>query len=107
MTPEPIPVLRVRGTHREVGEQIGLARAPTIRRATAFADEKIPLGRTRSEQLALADEYLEVTAAAYPWFAEELEGAAASAEVDPLALFAAMVEEIWYEPYTRHPQGWT
>ena len=105
MTPEPIPVLRVRGTHREVGEQIGLARAPTIRRAAAFSDEKIPLGRTRSEQLAFADEYLEVTAAAYPWFADELEGAADSAEVDPLALFAAMVEEIWYEPYARQLQG--
>src|SRR3989304_3359601 len=84
MTPEPIPVLRVRGTHREVGEQIGLARAPTIRRA---------------------DEDREVPAAASPWFADELEGAADSAEVDPLALFAAMVEEIWYEPYARQLQG--
>ena len=105
MTPEPIPVLRVRWTHREVGEQIGLARAPTIRRAASFADEKIPLGRTRVEQLALADEYLEVTAAAYPWFVDELEGAAEAAEVESIALFASMVEEIWYEPYARRLHG--
>ncbi|HET7237070.1 MAG TPA: C45 family peptidase [Actinomycetota bacterium] len=105
MAPPLIPVLRVHGTHREVGEQIGLARASTIRRAAAFAEEKIPLGRSRAEQLALARGYLEVTGAAYPWFVDELEGAAEAAEVDPLALFASMVEEIWYEPYARRLQG--
>jgi isopenicillin-N N-acyltransferase-like protein len=105
MAPPPIPVLRVRGTHREAGEQIGLARATTIRRAAAFEHEKIPLGRTRAEQLSLAHRYLEVTEAAYPWFVDELAGAADAAEVDPLALFASMVEEIWYEPYARRLQG--
>jgi hypothetical protein len=35
-----------------------------------------------------------------PWAVEELEGAAEGADVDPLALFACTVEEIWYEPRT-------
>lgn len=105
MTPDPIPVLRVSGTHREVGRQIGEARAETIRAAAAFEHEEIPLGRTREEQLSVAEGYLEVTSTAYPWFVEELEGAAEGAGVEPLPLFAAMVEEIWYEPYARRLQG--
>ena len=35
-----------------------------------------------------------------PWLIEELDGAAEGADVDPLALFACSVEEIWYEPRT-------
>ena len=35
-----------------------------------------------------------------PWVIEELDGAAEGADVDPLALFACSVEEIWYEPRT-------
>lgn len=103
--PSTIPLLRVSGTHREVGTQIGVACAATIRRATSFEAERIPEGRTRAEQLALADRYREVAVAAYPWYAEELEGAAEAAGVDPLALFACVIEEIWYEPYARRLAG--
>lgn len=84
MTPAPaIPVHRIRGTHREIGAWIGEICAETIRRAAAFDGERIPEGRSREEQLALADRYREVTVAAYPWYAEELEGAAEAAGVDP------------------------
>jgi isopenicillin-N N-acyltransferase-like protein len=100
MTPHTIPLIHVAGTHREVGAQIGEMAAETIARETAF-ETTIPGGRTRHEQLALADEYRAVTAQAMPWFLEEVEGAAEATGVDPLALFACFVEEIWYEP--RHP----
>jgi isopenicillin-N N-acyltransferase-like protein len=103
--PAPIPVLHASGTHREVGARIGEACAPTIRRAAAFEPDTIPESRTRAEQLALADRYREVTVAAYPWYAEELEGAAEAAGVDPLALFACVIEEIWYVPYARRLAG--
>jgi len=102
--PPEIPVLRAAGTHREAGRQVGRACAEAIRRSEAF-EEKIPGGRTREEQLALADRYREVTAAAYPWYLEELEGIAEGAQADPRALFAAMIEEIWYEPYAGRVQG--
>ncbi len=100
-----IPLVRVRGSHREAGRQVGEACAATVRAEAAFADQKIPGGRTREEQLALADRYREVTAAAYPWSVEELEGIAEGAGADPRTLFAAMIEEIWHEPYAARLQG--
>jgi len=102
--PEPIPTLVVAGSHREVGRQVGAARRDVIRAEVAF-DDRIPGGRTRAEQLELAARYREITAAAYPWYLEELEGLAEGAEVDPLATFACMIEEIWYEPYAWRLQG--
>ncbi len=102
---QPIPILRVRGSHRDVGEQVGLACAPSLRAEIDRARAEVPDGRTWDEQLALAGRYREVTRAAYPWYLDEVDGAAESAEVDPLALFALSVEEIWYVPYTRRLQG--
>jgi isopenicillin-N N-acyltransferase-like protein len=90
----PIPLLRVSGSHREVGRAIGAATAPVLRDAAAF-ETALPAGRSRDEQLALADRHRVVTRAATPWLVEELDGAAEGAGVDPLALFAASVEEIW------------
>lgn len=95
MTPHTIPVFRFEGSYREVGEQIGEACADVLHASVAF-DDQIPAGRTRAEQLALAERYRAVTAEAMPWVLEELDGAAAGADVDPLALFACTVEEIWY-----------
>jgi Acyl-coenzyme A:6-aminopenicillanic acid acyl-transferase len=90
----PIPVLRVAGSHREVGRAVGSATARVLRGSVAF-DEQIPAGRTRDEQLALAARYRDATHAATPWLVEEIDGAAECSGVDPLALFAASIEEIW------------
>jgi len=99
MTPHTIPLYRFEGTYREVGEQIGEACADVLQASVAF-DDQIPAGRSRAEQLTLAERYRAVTAEAMPWVLEELDGAAAGAEVDPLALFACTIEEIWYSPRT-------
>ncbi len=104
MPPETIPTLVVTGSHREVGRAVGEACRETIRVEVAF-DDRIPTGRTRAAQLELAARYRDVTAAAYPWYLEEIEGLAEGAGVDPLAAFACMVEEIWYEPYASRLQG--
>jgi len=106
-TPHTIPLLQVGGTHREVGLQVGEACADAIRVEVAFDDSKLPCGRTRGEQLALAARYREVTAAAYPWYMEEIDGLAEGAGVDTLALFASMIEEIWYEPRAPLADGCT
>ena len=90
----PIPLLRVAGTHREVGRAIGAATAPVLRRAVAF-EAALPAGRSRDEQLALAARYRDLTRAATGWLVEEIDGAAEGAGVEPVALFAASVEEIW------------
>ena len=89
-----VPLLRVAGSHREVGRAIGAATAPVLREAVAF-DAALPAGRSREEQLALAARYRDATVAATPWLVEEIDGAAEGADVDPLALFAASIEEIW------------
>ena len=91
---EGIPVLRVEGSHRDVGRQIGLATAATLRTAVAF-DAALPAGRSRAEQLELAARYRDATRAATPWLVDEIDGAAEGAGVDALALFAASIEEIW------------
>ena len=102
MTPHTIPCFRFEGSYRDVGRQIGDACADVLQRAVAF-DDHLPAGRSRAEQLELAGRYREVTQGAFPWMLEELEGAAEGAGVDPLALFACTVEEIWYPP--RTPAG--
>ena len=97
-------MLVVAGSHRDAGRQVGEARGDVIRAQIEF-DDRIPGGRTRSEQLELAARYRDVTAPAYPWYIEELDGMAEAAGVDALAAFACMIEEIWYEPYARRLQG--
>ena len=97
MTPSPLEILRVSGSHREVGCQIGEACADRIREDLDF-DDRIPAGRSRREQLDLAARYRAVTEVRLPWLLDELDGCAEAAGVDRLAFFAASMEEIWYEP---------
>jgi isopenicillin-N N-acyltransferase-like protein len=86
MPPRRIELVRVEGTHREVGVQVGTATAAVVRR---HADAVDP------ERLAQAVGYRDATAAELPWLVEELDGVAAGAGADPLAVFAASIEEIW------------
>jgi len=92
----PIPLVRVRGDHRSVGRQIGEACWEELEAACRL-DRALSPGQTVDGQRALADRYREVTATAYPWLLDELEGVAEGAGVDPLDLFAASIEEIWTE----------
>ncbi len=78
--------MRVEGTHREVGVQVGTATAAVVRR---HADAVDP------ERLAQAVGYRDATAAELPWLVDELDGVAEGAGADPLAVFAASIEEIW------------
>lgn len=98
---QPIPLIHVAGSHREVGRQIGEVAGDVLRREVAF-DARLPVGRTRAAQLALAARYREATRRAVPWLVDEIDGAAEGAGVDPLALFARSVEEIWGEASMAH-----
>ncbi len=86
MTPPPIPLIRAAGSHREVGRQIGAATADEVRR---IAGEAVA-------DTALVARYRAVTREHVPWIVEELDGVAEGAGVDPLAVFAASIEE--FEP---------
>jgi isopenicillin-N N-acyltransferase-like protein len=105
MTPDPIPLIRVSGSYREVGAAIGAACRDTLVRECDTSEWKIPSGRTAGEQLALADRYAEVTRRSMPWIFEELEGCAEAAGVDPRGLWACCIEEIWYEPRSAAAPG--
>ena len=98
MTEHTIPLITVRGSYAEVGAAIGDACAATIERECDTARWEIPSGRSVKDQLALADRYAEVTRPLLPWVFEELDGCAEAVGVDPRALWAACIEEIWYEP---------
>src|SRR5438477_317497 len=50
--------------------------------------------RATAEHLELATRYRDVTLEHLPWIVKELDAAAEAAGVDPLALFAASVEEL-------------
>lgn len=86
-----IPLVRAHGTHAKAGAAIGAATRDAIRR------------RATGEHLELATRYRDVTLEYLPWIVEELDAAARAADVDPLALFAASVEEL--EP--EAPRGCT
>jgi isopenicillin-N N-acyltransferase-like protein len=105
MTPHPLELYRVKGSHREVGLQMGELGADQIRRSVAHLDGELPQGRSRNDQLLLARAYRDTTAPALPWLIEELDGCAEGAGVDPLELFATTIEEIWYVPFAKTTQG--
>ncbi len=83
MTPPPIPLIRAAGSHREVGLQIGVATAAEMRRMAEAPFDRVVIERYRA-----------VTVEHAPWIVEELDGAAAGSGLDPLAVFAASVEEL-------------
>lgn len=100
--PRPIDLIRVGGTHREVGLQVGTACQEHIRESLANPGSP-PAGRTPAQQLALAGLYREATGEAFPWLLEEYDAMAEAAGVDPVEFFADGIEEIGYEP--RLPRG--
>lgn len=91
-----LPLLRVRGSHRDVGAQLGERCAPAIRRAADLVHSGVPRdGRSIDELLRDAELYRRATEAAFPWILDELDAAACGAGVDAEALFAASIEELW------------
>jgi len=100
-----IPLLRLSGSYAEVGAAIGAACRDTIVRECDTAQWEPPLGRSADAQLAIADAYAEATRPVMPWIFQELEGCAEGAGVDPRALWARCIEEIWYEPRTLGRAG--
>lgn len=87
-----IRLLRVSGTHREVGRQVGFATAEVVRRAVDVPFES-----------ALIERYYATTARYLPWVLEELEGVAEGAGVDPFAVVASSVVEL--ETASPYPPG--
>jgi isopenicillin-N N-acyltransferase like protein len=91
-----LELLRVAGTHRGVGEQIGAACSDAIhRRCDAVGDAAV----------AAAQPYLEVTQRELPWLVDELDGVADAAGVERGRLFAAGIEELDDAPAPEPARG--
>ena len=90
-----IPLDHTHGTHAAAGAAIGTSTRDAIRR------------RATGERLEQAARYREVTLRHLPWVVEELDAAAEAARVEPLALFAASVEELAAGTPVAHGRGCT
>ena len=90
-----IPLVEARGTHREVGQQIGQACKPGIQKTLAGLVDDLPEGITWDRMLAQSQRYLAFSQQAYPQYVEELQGIAEGAEVPFEEVFLSMCEELW------------
>jgi len=90
-----IPVVEARGTHHEVGVQIGRACQTGIRHTLAELRNDLPNSVTREQILQQSEVYLEFSRQVYPQYVKELEGIAEGADVPFDEVFLSMCEELW------------
>jgi isopenicillin-N N-acyltransferase-like protein len=95
VTADPIPVIEVRGSHREVGWQIGERMRPTLQRMLPRLREDLVTGVTWEDMLQQGRTYLAHSRAVYPRYVDELEGIAEGADLPFEELFLEMCEELW------------
>lgn len=102
MASDPIPVLSVRGTHREVGQQIGAAMRPALHALMEQMRRNVPGGPARYEALVNQGRVcLAYSRGVYPQYVEELEGIAEGAGLPLEELFLGMCEELWEPSFWR------
>lgn len=107
MATEPIPVIAVRGSHREVGRQIGEELRPTLQRMLAALGAGLPAGVTLDDMRQQGRIYLAHTRDVYPQYARELEGIAEGANLPFEDVFLELCEELWEETAWRNlGPGW-
>ena len=76
MAANSIPLIEVRGIHREVGQQIGEKMKLRLRRILPRLRGSLPPGVSWEDMLLKGRLCLAHSRAAYPQFVEELEGIA-------------------------------
>jgi isopenicillin-N N-acyltransferase-like protein len=90
-----IPMIEARGSHREVGRQIGQGCQAQIRGMLASLHLELPDGITWPEMLEQSRRYLKFSREVYPQYVEELEGIAEGVEVPFDEVFLSVCEELW------------
>ncbi len=101
MASDPIPVLELRGSHREIGRQIGEAMRPRLQAMLARLPDSLPDGVSWAGLLARGKILLAHSRSVYPQYVEELEGIAEGAGLPFPELFLEMCEELWERPAWR------
>jgi len=95
-----LPVIEVQGTHRQVGEQIGRALAPSIGRTVSALRTWLPTGVSWEQARDRGRLFAAHSRPVYPQYVAELEGIAAGADVPFDELFLGLCEELW------SPEAW-
>lgn len=101
MSSEPIPVIEIRGSHRQVGQQIGELNRP---RAQALRDDlrnSLPGGVSLEQMLDKGRLCLAHTRNVYPQYVDEISGIAEAMGVSVDELFLSFCEELWEPPTWR------
>ncbi|HEY5728674.1 MAG TPA: C45 family peptidase [Anaerolineales bacterium] len=91
----PFPIIEARGTHREVGLQIGRQCKEGLQSMFAGLRDDIPKGATWESMLEQSKAYLAPSQKVYPQYIDELKGIAEGAEVPFEDVFLLMCEELW------------
>jgi isopenicillin-N N-acyltransferase-like protein len=91
----PIPIIETRGTHYQVGYQIGVAARESLQ--TLHAQTRTAFRAQWHALLTLAPRFLEVTEQHLPRVLQELRGCAVGANVPFDDLFLMSIEELLYE----------
>lgn len=91
----PLPLIEARGTHREVGRQIGEQCRERIQSMCAALRDELPPGVTWEAMLKQSRLYLAHSRAVYPQYIEELEGIAQGAQTPFDEVFLTICEELW------------
>jgi isopenicillin-N N-acyltransferase like protein len=91
----PLPFIEARGTHREVGLQIGEQCRERIQSMFAGLRDELPPGVTWEAMLEQSRVYFGHSQKVYLQYIEELEGIAEGAQVPFEEVFLLMCEELW------------
>ena len=98
MSNHPIPTIEARGTHREVGQQIGAKCKPQIERTIDLLRKNLPKNKSWEMTIAESKLFLAHSQAIYPQYVEELQGIAEGSGIPFDELFISMCEELWETP---------
>jgi isopenicillin-N N-acyltransferase-like protein len=101
MATDPIPVIEARGTHYDVGFQIGQKMKLRLQRILPRLREQLPPGVSWADMLLKGRLSLAHSRTTFPMFVEELEGTAEGADMPFEDVFLAICEELW-EPAAWH-----
>jgi isopenicillin-N N-acyltransferase-like protein len=93
--PDRIPLIEARGSHFEVGREIGRQCQPLIKESLVTLRKGLPKGITWSGMIQHSKVYLEFSRKAYPQYLEELKGIAEGADAPFNEVFLSMCEGLW------------
>ncbi len=95
MAANPIPLYKVKGSYRQVGQQIGEKLKPQMERQFQWMRSSLPPGVSWDDMLLKGRLCLAHTRSVYPQYVEELEGIAEGASVPFEEVFLGVCEELW------------